>query len=162
MCALQCYHDRKMLAFLPYFRFYTIEILMCFLPSPNWLTFAFPVFLMMSHCGSLFFIMTEGSWSFKVRFCIWAKSWQLSHFLNSPGLWHDGRAILSTASEIYIIFQCLVSWITRRIQIHGRCQSTLGLQLPVLPLLFPCALIGFSCPTVSSPTFCLISLCMNE
>lgn len=145
-----------MLAFLPYFSSYTTETLMCFLPSPSWCTFAFPLLLSMSHCGSLFFIMTEGSWSLKVRLCIWAKSWQLSHFFNSPGLWHGGKAILSTASQTYIISQCFICWIIRRIQINSRCQSTPDLWLPMLPLLFPCALIRFSCPTVCSPTLCLI------
>lgn len=79
----------------------------------------------MYRCGALFFIMTEGSWSLKVRFCIWAKTWQLAHFLNSPGLWHGGRAILSTASQTYIISQCLISCITHWIQINGKCQSML-------------------------------------
>ena len=53
------------------------------------------------------------------------KAGKESHFLNSPGLWHGGRAILSTASQTYIISQCLISWITHRIQINGKCQSTL-------------------------------------
>lgn len=75
------------------------------------------MFLEMYHCGFLFFIVTEGSWSLKVRLCIWSKM--------SPGLWHGGRAILSTASQTYITSQYLISWITRGIPITGKCLSAL-------------------------------------
>lgn len=84
----------------------------------------------MYQCRFLFFIMTEESWSLKVGFCIWAKSWQLSYFLNSPGLWHGSRAILSTASQTYIISQCLINCITHWIQINSRCQSMLVYSSP--------------------------------
>lgn len=79
----------------------------------------------------------------------------LPQFTRSLAWWQSNSEHCLWA-QTYIISQCLISWITHRIQINGRCQSTPDLWLPMLPLLFPCALIGLSCPTVCSPTLCLI------